>query len=69
DPRALRQKIQWLLDHPDRAREIGVRARCDLEAEWTLDHWVERIVHVTGSLYQEREQPAASMQWRMRAQG
>lgn len=69
DPQALRQKIQWLLDHPEKAREIGVRARCDLEAGWTLDHWVERIVHITDSLYREREQPAASMQWRMRAQG
>lgn len=60
DVRALRNAIVRLLEDPAEAARLGAQARRDLEAEWTLDHWVARIAHVTHSLTKERRQPATS---------
>jgi glycosyltransferase involved in cell wall biosynthesis len=54
DPDALRAAITRLLADADEAQRLGAQARCDLEANRTLDHWVERIICVIHSLHAER---------------
>jgi glycosyltransferase involved in cell wall biosynthesis len=60
DADALRAAIARLLDNPAEAERMGSQARRDLEADWTLDHWVERIARVTQTLYTTRRLPAAA---------
>lgn len=67
DASALRAAILRLLENPAEAERLGAQARRDIEAGWTLDHWVERIANVAHTLYTERRAPAASTE-RMRAE-
>jgi glycosyltransferase involved in cell wall biosynthesis len=49
DPIALRQAIERMLSSPDEAKRIGEAARRFIEAEASLDHFVERIVDAVRS--------------------
>src|SRR5262249_55041649 len=49
DPTALRQAIERMLSSPDEAKRIGEAARRFIEAEASLDHFVERIVDAVRS--------------------
>lgn len=52
DPRALRDAIAHLLDHPDDAARLGRAARQTIESTMTLSQWADRIsrtVEETGS--------------------
>lgn len=54
DAAALRAAIVRLLENPEEAERLGAQARRDLEADWTLDHWVERIARTAQTLYEAR---------------
>jgi glycosyltransferase involved in cell wall biosynthesis len=43
DPADLREKIAFLLDHPDEARRMGENARRTVEEQFTMDHYRERM--------------------------
>lgn len=43
DPQHLRERIQFLLDHPEEARRLGENARRTIEERFTLDHYRDRI--------------------------
>lgn len=43
DPDDLREKINYLLAHPDEARRMGENARRTIEEQFTLDHYRERL--------------------------
>lgn len=43
DPADLREKLTYLLDHPEEARRLGERARQSIEQNFTLDDYVEHI--------------------------
>lgn len=49
----LRDRIRFLLDHPEEAQRLGNNARTAVEERFTLDHFVERvheaIARATGS--------------------
>jgi glycosyltransferase involved in cell wall biosynthesis len=46
DPDELRRALQYLLDHPEVAAEVGRNARRVFEACFTLDAFTERFVGV-----------------------
>jgi glycosyltransferase involved in cell wall biosynthesis len=61
DAAGWRDSIGRLLDAPDRAAQLGERARRDLEREWSLDLWVERIARVICDVANAREQAVARL--------
>ncbi len=46
DPRALRQAIEHLLQHPEEAARMGRAGRELVETRHTLDRYVERVVRI-----------------------
>lgn len=46
DPQALGDKLRWLRDHPDRAREIGQAARCRVVERFTWPAVVRRCLAI-----------------------
>ena len=48
DPIALRRAIQELLDHPEKAQQMGCRGRERIIQEMSLDRYVERLATYTG---------------------
>lgn len=46
DPDELRQRICYLLAHPDEARDMGLRGRRLVEERYTLNHYRERITRI-----------------------
>ena len=61
DPVALRNAIQYLLDHPEEARRLGENARRTVEERFTLDHYAERII--TGVLTSVRPSRETVTSW------
>ena len=55
DVPALRNVLVELLDNAPEAERLGRQARRDLEADWTLDHWVARIAAVLRTLPRRRQ--------------
>lgn len=43
NPAELRERIDYLLAHPDHARQMGQNARATVERHFTLDHYRQRI--------------------------
>jgi len=43
DPRALREAIQHLTDHPEIAGAMGKEGRCHIEKHHTVDAWVAQV--------------------------
>ncbi len=48
DPLALRESIQWLLDHPDQARRMGQNGRRAVETTLSLARYVARLNETVG---------------------
>ena len=46
DSEAMRQKIRYLLDHPDKASDLGIRAREWVLERFTVEHYVSKILSV-----------------------
>jgi len=46
DPSVLAAKIAWLIDHPDRAREMGAQARDRVASRFDVDSAAERLEDV-----------------------
>jgi glycosyltransferase involved in cell wall biosynthesis len=44
NPVALRERIQWLLEHPQEAEAMGRRAREKAERDFSVERYVERIL-------------------------
>jgi glycosyltransferase involved in cell wall biosynthesis len=42
-PDELREKLSYLLEHPEEARRMGERARQSVEQHFTLEHYTQRI--------------------------
>ena len=49
DPAALREKINWMVEHPERAAEMGRQGREKVLKEFTWDRVVERCLAAYGS--------------------
>ncbi|HLK56691.1 MAG TPA: glycosyltransferase family 4 protein [Chthonomonadaceae bacterium] len=60
DAPALRQAILRMLANPEEAACLGAQARRELVENYTLDHWVERIVSVMHTLPDPRARCTAS---------
>lgn len=46
NPNDLREKIQYLLDHPEEAKRLGRNAREKIEKEMNIDIYVEKIANI-----------------------
>jgi glycosyltransferase involved in cell wall biosynthesis len=46
DARALREAIEFLLANPEKARQMGEAGRALVEANYTLDTFVERVAAI-----------------------
>jgi glycosyltransferase involved in cell wall biosynthesis len=44
NPAQLRDRIRWLLDHPEEAEAMGRRAREKAERDFSVERYVERIL-------------------------
>jgi glycosyltransferase involved in cell wall biosynthesis len=55
DPRALRDAIEHLWNNPDKAREMGNRAREYIERHHTLDAWVGHVRLIVDDVLAERK--------------
>jgi glycosyltransferase involved in cell wall biosynthesis len=44
NPTALRERLRWLLDHPQEAEAMGRRAREKAERDFSVERYVERIL-------------------------
>jgi glycosyltransferase involved in cell wall biosynthesis len=49
DPGALRQAIEYLLQHPEEAARMGRAGREAVETQRTLDQYVQRVITIVGS--------------------
>ncbi len=54
DTAGWKQAITRLLNNPEEAERMGAQARCDIEANISLERWVERIACVIYALQAER---------------
>ncbi len=52
DPEALAAAIDRLWRNPDEAEQMGARGRRRMEAEFSLDQWLDRWVNLVGALSQ-----------------
>ncbi len=50
DPDSLRAAIQWLLDHPREAEQMGSNGRRLVEQEMSLEQYVPRLAKWIGSI-------------------
>ena len=49
DPRALREAIEHLIDHPEIADAMGKEGRCHIEKHHTVDAWVAQVKSIVES--------------------
>ncbi len=49
NPAQLRERLRWLLDHPEEAAAMGRRARQKAERDFSVERYVERILSPFGA--------------------
>lgn len=58
DPKIMKEKIQWLLDNPDQAKEIGINAQKTIEEKFNLnvftENWNNVLYRAANSIYDFR---------------
>ncbi len=54
DTEALRRILERLLNSPEETERLGQQARRDIEAKYTLDHWVANIARVHDDVFRKR---------------
>jgi glycosyltransferase involved in cell wall biosynthesis len=50
DPDALARAMRWVIEHPDRSRELGARARDEASRHYTAEAYAGRVMHVAMDL-------------------